>query len=158
MLPMKFKPEDGSVNDLDIHIRDIRIDDYDALIALWKATGLPFKPKGRDSREDIERQIGLSCTIYRVAVLDRRIVGAILGSHDGRKGWINRLAVLPEYTRQGVAKALVADVEAILGRLSTRLHPYAVPREIRLVPHFPLNQNGKVDRKALFRMLECESA
>ena len=114
---MISKPEDGSVNDSDFHIRDIQADDYDALIALWKATGLPFKPKGRDSREDIERQIGLSCTIYRVAVLDRRIVGAILGSHDGRKGWINRLAVLPEYTRQGVAKALVADVERRLSEL-----------------------------------------
>ena len=51
-----------------------------------------------------------------------------------------------------------ADVEAILARLGARLHEYAVPQEIRLLSQFPLNQNGKVDRRALLRMLESESA
>jgi ribosomal protein S18 acetylase RimI-like enzyme len=39
------------------------------------------------------------------------VVGAELGSHDGRKGWINRLAVLPAYSRRNVGAILVAEVE-----------------------------------------------
>jgi ribosomal protein S18 acetylase RimI-like enzyme len=100
-----------------LQIRDLQPDDYDSLVELWDSVGLPIKSKGRDSREDIERQIDLSCTIYRVAVMDDRLVGAVLGSHDGRKGWINRLAVHPEFTRKGIAKALVDEVERRLSDL-----------------------------------------
>jgi amino acid adenylation domain-containing protein len=48
-----------------------------------------------------------------------------------------------------------ADVEAIRARLKTRLPGYMVPRELHLLREFPLNTNGKVDRKALLKMLEA---
>ena len=38
---------------------------------------------------------------------------------------------------------------------STRLPSYMQPREIRFVSEFPLNANGKVDRKALLAILEA---
>lgn len=42
-----------------------------------------------------------------------------------------------------------ADTAAIRERVIARLPPYMHPSEIRLVAEFPLNANGKVDRKAL---------
>ncbi len=95
----------------DITIRELRPDDYDALIALWEAAGLPYKPKGRDSREAIQRQLQLPTAIYLVAELDGNMVGAVLGTHDGRKGWINRVAVHPDYRGRGIARRLVEAVE-----------------------------------------------
>jgi len=47
-----------------------------------------------------------------------------------------------------------ADLDAVRQRLRQRLPPYMVPRELRLHPVFELNANGKVDRKALRRLLE----
>jgi len=35
----------------------------------------------------------------------------VLGTHDGRKGWINRLAVAKEFRRQNIALKLVTAVE-----------------------------------------------
>jgi ribosomal protein S18 acetylase RimI-like enzyme len=95
----------------DVTIRELRPDDYDALIALWEAAGLPYKPKGRDSREAIQRQLQLPTAIYLVAELDGKLVGAVLGTHDGRKGWINRVAVHPDYRGRGIARRLVEAVE-----------------------------------------------
>jgi amino acid adenylation domain-containing protein len=46
------------------------------------------------------------------------------------------------------------DVEALHRVIKSLLPPYMVPRNIRLVRRFPLNANGKVDRKALLRILE----
>jgi len=39
------------------------------------------------------------------------LIGSIFGTHDGRKGWINRLAVDPAHQRQGIAARLVREVE-----------------------------------------------
>jgi hypothetical protein len=41
------------------------------------------------------------------------------------------------------------DADAVLTRLKQRLPPYMVPSAIRTVSSFPLNANGKIDRKAL---------
>ncbi len=43
-----------------------------------------------------------------------RIVGVALGTHDGRKGWINRLAVQPDHRRQGIAAALVTACDTAI--------------------------------------------
>jgi ribosomal protein S18 acetylase RimI-like enzyme len=46
--------------------------------------------------------------------VDGRLVGVVLATHDGRKGWINRLAVLPAHRRSGYAVRLVAEAESVL--------------------------------------------
>ena len=71
---------------------------------------------GRDRRERIAREIEGSCSIFLAAEEDGRLVGTVLGTHDGRKGWVNRLAVLPSYRRRGIGRALVAELEARLLR------------------------------------------
>jgi ribosomal protein S18 acetylase RimI-like enzyme len=92
-------------------IASLRIEDYDELVALWSAAGLPARPAGRDTRAEIARQLALPSSIYLAARADGRMVGAVLGTHDGRKGWINRLAVLPEHQGQGIARLLVEEAE-----------------------------------------------
>ncbi|MFZ0821184.1 MAG: amino acid adenylation domain-containing protein [Candidatus Acidiferrales bacterium] len=49
------------------------------------------------------------------------------------------------------------DTSAIIERLKNRLPSYIVPREIYKLSQFPLNSNGKVDRKALLKRLEEET-
>jgi acyl-coenzyme A synthetase/AMP-(fatty) acid ligase len=48
------------------------------------------------------------------------------------------------------------EAQAIQARAATRLPSYMQPREVRFVASFPLNANGKVDRKALLATLEAE--
>lgn len=98
-------------------IRDFRDDDYDNLLALWNSAGLPYKLEGRDSRAEIERQAREPTAIYLVAEADGEIVGAVLGTHDGRKGWVNRLAVSPSHRRRALASQLLAEAERRLAAL-----------------------------------------
>ena len=51
-----------------------------------------------------------------------------------------------------------ADTAAIRERVVARLPPYMQPSEVRTVKEFPLNANGKVDRKALLATLQSEQA
>ena len=92
-------------------IRDLASEDYDGLIALWEEAGLSCRVLGRDARERIAREIEGTCSVFLGAEEEGRLIGAVLGTHDGRKGWINRLAVLPEHRGRGTGRALVAEVE-----------------------------------------------
>ncbi|MEM2869889.1 MAG: GNAT family N-acetyltransferase [Thermoplasmata archaeon] len=106
-----------------LRIRELEPGDYEELVALWRRAGLPFRPRGRDSRREILRQLSLPTSVYLKAVVGRGvgkrevIAGVVLGTHDGRKGWVNRLAVLPEYRRRGVARALVRELERRFRRM-----------------------------------------
>jgi len=94
-------------------IRDYRPEDYEGVIALWREAGLPVKVTGRDARDAVTRQLNAGSAFILIAEAEGKIVGALLGSHDGRKGWLNRLAVAPAYRRApvGVAVRLVAAAE-----------------------------------------------
>jgi ribosomal protein S18 acetylase RimI-like enzyme len=99
------------MNPQDISIRQFKPEDYNIIISLWSSANLPVRPKGRDSYEKISRQVKNGNTILLVAELKEKIVGTVLGTHDGRKGWINRLAVDTEFRRKNIAKRLVSEVE-----------------------------------------------
>jgi ribosomal protein S18 acetylase RimI-like enzyme len=89
-------------------------EDYPAVRAVWDAAGLSIRPHGRDTEEAILSQLQHFPDTYLVAECDGRIVGTVLGTHDQRKGWINRLAVHPDYQRRGVARRLVEACETAL--------------------------------------------
>ncbi len=96
---------------MDIVITPCQPCDYDALVDIWKASGLPYKPNGRDSRKNIEKEIYNGISKFIFAKIDDDIIGSALITHDGRKGWINRVCVLPVFRKKGVAKLLVDEGE-----------------------------------------------
>jgi ribosomal protein S18 acetylase RimI-like enzyme len=52
-----------------------------------------------------------------------------LGTHDGRKGWINRLAVAKEFRRQNVASKLIAAIENRLNDLGIDITACLIEQE-----------------------------
>ncbi|MFQ5413999.1 MAG: GNAT family N-acetyltransferase [Phycisphaerae bacterium] len=99
-----------------VSIRPATAGDYAAIVAVWRAAGLAFRAGGRDGEAGFRRQLARFPGLYLVATDADRIVGVVLGTHDERKGWINRLAVLPAYRRRGVGAALVAACDAAIRR------------------------------------------
>lgn len=92
-------------------IQRLTVTDIDAILALWQRADLSHRPRGRDRRDNLERRIE-SGRDYFFGIFDHRtLVAVILATHDGRKGWINRLAVDPAYRRRGMARLLIAHAE-----------------------------------------------
>jgi acyl-coenzyme A synthetase/AMP-(fatty) acid ligase len=53
-------------------------------------------------------------------------------------------------------EAETLDVTRLVAELRSKLPPYMLPRNIRLLRALPLNSNGKFDRQALLKILEKE--
>ena len=90
-------------------LRAYRPGDLATVRRIWRDGGLHLGPS--DSAVEIERQRRRDPDLYLVAVVRGRVVGAVLGRYDGRRGWINHLAVARAHRSRGVGAALVAEVE-----------------------------------------------
>jgi GNAT superfamily N-acetyltransferase len=99
---------------MSISIRQLTLDDYDAIIRVWADAGLPFKPRGRDSREMMSREMAHPSAAFLGLFESDRMLGVCIANYDGRRGWINRLAVDPEYRGIGLAGRLIDEAEQFL--------------------------------------------
>jgi ribosomal protein S18 acetylase RimI-like enzyme len=96
-------------------IRELGLDDYERLLALWRRAGLhSIRPRGRDSREAMAHQLASGIQTILGLEVDGELVGAVAATHDSRKGWINRLAVEPACRRRGYGARLIAAAEEVV--------------------------------------------
>jgi len=95
-------------------IRKMKEEDYERLIELWERSGLYYKPDGRDSREHILKELKANPDLFLFAEDNGKIVGSVLATYDGRKGWLNRVAVDPEFQGKGLGKKLCLKAERVL--------------------------------------------
>ena len=82
----------------DVHIPEV--------MRIWENSNGTYLNKSDDSDKlnfFLQRNKGLS----QVALIKNKIVGAVLCGHDGRRGFIYHLVVLPDYRRIGLAKEIV---------------------------------------------------
>jgi predicted N-acetyltransferase YhbS len=97
-----------------MEIRKLTVNNYEEIIKLWARASLPYKQKGRDNKQTIATEMKANPEFFLGAFEDRRLVGTVIISCDMRKGWLNRLAVDPDYRHCGIAKALIAESEKTL--------------------------------------------
>jgi len=103
-------------------IHSLTIADYDQIVALWNLARLPFKPSGRDRKGVVQAQMAENPDFFLGAFEDGRLVGVVVATSDGRKGWINRLAVDPDFRRMGVAEKLISEAEKVLHKHGLRMY------------------------------------
>jgi putative acetyltransferase len=78
---------------------------YDQAFALWQACeGIGLSDA--DSRCNIEKYLSRNPGTSFVVFDGDKLVGTILGGHDGRRGYIYHLAVHPEYRNRGIGRRL----------------------------------------------------
>lgn len=97
-----------------MRIRDFTADDCPAALALWQRCGL--HPSPSDTAAQLAEVARRNPGLFLLAFEGERLLGTVMGSWDGRRGWINRLAVDPAHRRGGLGGGLLALVEARLRR------------------------------------------
>lgn len=98
------------------NIRRLTIDDYEDMLRVWSVAGLPIKSNGRDSRTMLAAEISRDhCAAFGLFV-GSQMVGVVIANCDGRRGWVNRLAVDPDYRGIGLATDLMEKCEEFFGQ------------------------------------------
>lgn len=88
-------------------VRKMTIGDYPQVHALW------MNIKGFSIRSIDDSEVGVARFLKRnpdtsvVAVEDKKVVGAILCGHDGRRGCMYHVCVDPAYRMRGIGKEMV---------------------------------------------------
>ena len=84
-------------------VRRMRAGDIAGAQRIWRAV---FHPRLGDTRRGILRFLSRNPGMSSVAVSGAKVVGVILCGHDGRRGYIYRMAVDSQFRRRGIGTAL----------------------------------------------------
>ncbi|WP_332873969.1 GNAT family N-acetyltransferase [Amphritea pacifica] len=107
-------------------IREMDISDYDAVISLWGQTE-HMSLRDADSKHSIGLYLQRNPGLSFVASDSRSVIGAVLVGTDGRRGYLQHLAVSSEHRGQGIGRQLVAasvNALAAMGIAKTHLFVY----------------------------------
>ncbi|HEY5387375.1 MAG TPA: GNAT family N-acetyltransferase [Thermoleophilia bacterium] len=99
-----------------IIIAEFTTDDYPVVHVVWQRGDLWMRPS--DGPEATLLKLTRDPALFLVARDPAgRILGTVMGGWDGRRAYVYHLVVLPERRRQGIADALMDELEERFRRL-----------------------------------------
>ena len=90
--------------------------DIPDLLDVWHDAGLHIRTAGREHPDRLSLEIRDYPKNFIGAFTGNTLVAAVIASWDGRRAWINRLAVRRSYRRHGLGRLLIAEAEEELRR------------------------------------------
>jgi ribosomal protein S18 acetylase RimI-like enzyme len=93
--------------------------DLQAVLDLWAHAGPGIQLRRSDEPQEIEKKLLRDPDLFLVAEARHapeayKIVGAVMGGFDGRRGMMYHLAVSPAHRRRKVGSLLMAELETRL--------------------------------------------
>ena len=95
-----------------IEIHSFRQEDEAPLIKLWERCELVVA--WNDPSKDISRKVQLDPEGLLLGLYDNSLIASVMAGYEGHRGWINYLAVDPEYRRKGLGKTMMKAAETYL--------------------------------------------
>jgi len=95
-----------------MEIRPYQESDESSVVQLWIACGLVVP--WNNPRLDIHRKLEVQREMFLVGSADGQIVATVMAGYDGHRGWINYLAVHPDYQSSGIGRLIMEEAETLL--------------------------------------------
>ncbi len=95
-----------------MQIRPFKPVDENAVVELWNRCGL-LRP-WNDPRRDIACKLRVQPEWFLVGTIDEQIVATVMAGFDGHRGWVNYLAVDPDFQRRGLGRRIMTEAERLL--------------------------------------------
>ena len=100
---------------LPVQIREFRFPaDYEQVFELWQRIEKGVHVGRSDTHAEIGKKLTRDPDLFLVAESNGKIIGAVMGGFDGRRGLIYHLAVDSPFRGQGIGSDLMDEVESRL--------------------------------------------
>jgi ribosomal protein S18 acetylase RimI-like enzyme len=99
-------------------VREFTWDDYPAVIALWLEAFGALKPE--DDRAALATTLARNPGLFLVAEQAGQVVGTVLATFDGRRGYLYHVAVRKGARRGGAGRILLREIERRLWALGAQ--------------------------------------
>ncbi len=92
-----------------LEIRAFVIEDTDAVLDVWGQAGMTAP--NRNPRSDIQKKLRHSPESFFVGKVEGKVVATVMVGYDGHRGWIYKLAVMPDQQRKGIGTRMMEHAE-----------------------------------------------
>ncbi len=99
-----------------VTLREMEIADYQAVTSLWAETE-SLSLRDADSQHNIQLYLERNKGLSFVAIDHSEIIGAVLVGTDGRRGYLQHLAVSSQYRGCGIGKELINQATEALAAI-----------------------------------------
>ena len=128
----------------------MRVNDLKGVLEAWRDA---FEKEPRNAGEYLPSFLEKNPSFCFVAEENRKIVGVILGSFNGRVGYLNRLAVKKDFQGQDIASKLIGSaVQALRNTGTTSIFLHCKPNLAPLYENFGF----KVDKDNVIMRLKLD--
>ena len=103
------------MNTSEVVIRPYETADEEKVIELWHRCKLVVPQN--DPHKDIALKRQVQPNLFLIGILGDEIVATAMAGYEGHRGWINYLAVSPDFRRRGFGRRMMAESEARLKAL-----------------------------------------
>lgn len=110
-----------------MEIRAITIKDHEQLILFWKEN---YFVNELDEHEPFRLFLEKNPNLSFLAEENGEIIGTVLGSFDGRRGYIQKLVVRKDHQKKGLGKQLIGKVISKLRAIGTLYIPINAEEEL----------------------------
>ena len=93
-------------------IRPFEVADTDAVVQLWRDCDLVVP--WNDPYRDIARKLEVNPEMFLVGHVRSALMASAMVGYEGHRGWVNYLAVAPDYRGKGFARRLMDEAEKLL--------------------------------------------
>ena len=99
---------------INVKIEKFKIEYYDEILELWKKTGIGVGSS--DTIDEVTRVLNRNPDLFLIGKIKEKVIAVVIGTFDGRRGYVHHLAVDPNYQKMGFGKIIM---KALIERFRT---------------------------------------
>ena len=90
---------------INMKIEKFKIEYYDDVVGLWRKAGIEVVSS--DTIDEVTRVLNRNPDLFLIGKIQERVIAAVMGAFDGRRGYVHHLAVDPDYQKRGFGKTIM---------------------------------------------------
>ena len=89
-------------------IEKFKLEQYDEIVELWKKAGIDVGSS--DTIDEVTRVLNRNPDLFLIGKLQEKVIAVVIGTFDGRRGYVHHLAIDPDYQKKGYGKTMMDEL------------------------------------------------